>query len=472
MKKLLSGLMVGVVVLSSTSSLVSCSKISAIAEIYLVTDSGKILDKSFNESTYKAGNEFLQQVVGNIDSKFKNSKISKIEPENASTKVLKNQYTNAKNNGAKTILLPGFHHAIPGEGNNLAPKIMENVEQGSTIILDGRSSNKNELGFSFRGDISGFYAGMSAIIWSLKNTDNQTISLGSFGGISNPQAVDSFIVGYLASIELFNEYKTNKEGKEQLLKPIEKGGFALSEESLKREVKRTQKDLPKDLTDSSWFSQSFAQGDGMNVTKNLIQNKATVIMPVAGPQTLDVIGLSKTNDGGKTVKIVGVDTNQAEAFPQNEGMFITSAEKELTNATIAGLSHTKYWINQYNSQSTQNNITNEVGKYLENKISITRENEEGIFETVDLSKEESWEGQTLWVGGNMSSGGRNLLDLKTATNIKKIFSPEALSEASIKLFETINKNDYGKCIINEKVIKYYAKSIKENDKSGGNQNNG
>ncbi|WP_338985251.1 hypothetical protein [Spiroplasma endosymbiont of Diplazon laetatorius] len=460
MKKLLSGLMAGAVVISSASSLVACSKFTVISEIYLVTDSGKISDKSFNQSSYEAGNEFLQQVVAKVDPTYANSKIAKIEPENASTKILKNQYNNAKNNGAKTILLPGFHHANPGEGEYLAGQIMKDVEQGSSIMLDGANFSDNEIGFNFRGDISGFYAGMGSIIWSLQQKDVETdVSLGSFGGISNPQAVDNFIVGYLAAIDVFNKYKETEAGKSTLTKEVKDGGFGLDEKALNRTVKRTQDNLPLDTADSLWYTQSFAQGDAVNISKNLISLKSTVIMPVAGPQTLDVLGVSKTHDGGNTVKVIGVDTNQADAFPQHKGMFLTSAEKDLKNSTIAGLAHTKYWMEKY-----KNNLLEKLKEHLDDKITLTREvkNKDGEvseYKSVDLDEPYSWEGQTLWVGGNMSSGGNNLLDEDTAKNIKSVFKPETLTDASIELFESIAAKNYGKTLINKDIIEAYVNTI-------------
>ncbi|WP_339034293.1 hypothetical protein [Spiroplasma endosymbiont of Cantharis rufa] len=451
MKKLLSGLMAGVVVCSSTSSLVSCSKLSAISEIYLVTDAGKISDKSFNESTFKAGNEFLQEVI-----QEKDLKISKIEPENSSSKVMKNQYRNARNNGAKTILLPGFHHAMPGEGENYAPEVMSG--KGSTIFLDGESSATNELAFSFRGDISGFYAGMSAIIWGLQQKDKyKEISLGSFGGISNPRAVDAFIVGYLAAIEVFNELKKTDQGKEKLKKD-----FDLNEEDFTKKVKMTQSQFPNSPSDASWYSNSFQQGDALVVSSTLIQNGANFIMPVAGPQTIDVVGLSKQKDGGETVKVIGVDTNQAEAFPQNKGIFLTSAEKDLQNATIVGLAHTPYWIENHED------VVEKTAEYLKDKINLTEKNDKGEFVAVEIDDKKAWSssqweegkvGRTLWVGGNMSAGGRNLATPDLKEKILLIFEPDVLTKASIELFETIDNNNFEKSLINEKTIKAYANKI-------------
>ncbi|ALD65995.1 type 1 periplasmic-binding domain-containing protein [Spiroplasma cantharicola] len=458
MKKLLSGLMAGVVVCSSTSSLVSCSKLSAISEIYLVTDAGKISDKSFNESTFKAGNEFLQEVL-----QRKDWKISKIEPENSSSKVMKNQYRNARNNGAKIILLPGFHHAMPGEGENYAPQVMS--EKGSTIFLDGESSATNEIGFSFRGDISGFYAGMSSIIWGLQQGNKyKEISLGSFGGISNPRAVDAFIVGYLAAIEVFNELKKTDEGKAKLK------DFGLNDEAYAKKVKMTQSQFPNSPSDASWYSNSFQQGDGLVVSSTLMQNGANFIMPVAGPQTIDVVGLSKQKDGGDTVKVIGVDTNQAEAFPQNKNMFLTSAEKDLQNATIAGLAHTPYWIEK------DIEVVGKTATYLKGKINLTEKNEEtGKFESVEIDDEFPWSelewkegkvGRTLWVGGNMSAGGNNLATPELKEKILLIFEPDVLTQASIELFETIDNNAFEKSLINEKTIKAYADRIL-NGSAGG-----
>jgi basic membrane lipoprotein Med (substrate-binding protein (PBP1-ABC) superfamily) len=58
----------------------------------------------------------------------------------------------------------------------------------------------------------------------------------------------------------------------------------------------------------SWFSKSFAIGDGILLAKTLLAQGADAILPVAGPQTKDCVGEIK-RQGSKSI-VVGVDTAQ------------------------------------------------------------------------------------------------------------------------------------------------------------------
>ncbi|AVN60655.1 hypothetical protein CG007_03530 [Mesoplasma entomophilum] len=419
MKKLLLSLLSTTIISTSLTTVVSCGTEKHFGQIYLVTDAGKIDDKSFNQSAYEAGTEFVKEILG------KDQKIGYIQPESTAPKTMKRAYKTAKSNKAKTLLLPGFHHAMPGEGDHQAAKVMEN--SGSTIILDSNSAANNEIGVVFRGDVSGFYAGMASIIYSLNNDNytNNTLSLGAFGGVSNPASVDNFIVGYLASIDVYNQLKTNDQFLEN---------FNIDKDiATKVTVRKAQNGWPKSKDDTTWFSNSFLIGQSKLVLDNLKDTsksvKPNVLMPVAGSQTSDAISYDNS------WKVIGVDTDQAESYGKDaENRFITSAEKDLKNSTIVSLAHTPEWMD--NKEYPE--ILEKVALNYSDKIQLTKEvkKEDGTstFEDIDIRAKESWTGMDVWVNGTMSSGGANLLDDTLAIKIKEYFTPQALTEASKILF--------------------------------------
>ncbi|ATZ21913.1 BMP family ABC transporter substrate-binding protein [Mesoplasma tabanidae] len=449
MKKLLLALLTTAIISTSLTSVVSCGIEKHFGGIYLITDSGKVDDKSFNQSTYEAGTEFTNNILGI------NKKIAYIQPESTAPKTMKRAYKTAKSNNAKTLLLPGFHHSMPGEGEHQGAEVMKN--SGSTIILDSYSDAKNEIGVVFRGDVSGFYAGMSSIIYSLKNENytNNTLSLGAFGGVSNPASVDNFIVGFLASIDVYNELKKQDSFLEE---------FGIDKELAdKVVVTKAQKGWPKSKDDTTWFSNSFLIGQSKLVLDNLKDTtksiKPNVLMPVAGPQVSDAISYDTS------WKVIGVDTNTAESYGKDaENRFITSAEKDLKNAAIVSLAHTPEWMNN----NEYPNILKDVAEGYSDKIQLTKEvkDQEGKSEfiDVDIKNEESWTGTDVWVNGTMSYGGYNLLDEELAQHIKKYFSADALTEASKKLFsDYINgKKPSSGTIIAADPISDYAKTVVKN----------
>ncbi|KAF5275457.1 hypothetical protein FQR65_LT16675 [Abscondita terminalis] len=262
---------------------------------------------------YEGGNYFNKTILKNTDN------INVTEPTDLSGELI-NAYQNAKFEGAGTLVLPGFHHAV--EGENKAADIMNG---GTTIILDSDAGGKaNQIGVMFRGDISGFYAALSSLI-QLSNKDGapKDVKLSTFGGSHNAGAVDNFMVGYLAAIEFFN-----KAVKDETIK----GALGIGDKVESASRIDAQKSGP--------------EGDGKIISETQF-SQSNIVMAVAGPQTKDALDAAKALGGATSNKyVVGVDTNQSEAYAEYDGLFTTSAEKALVDATVVSLGHSKLYIDK------------------------------------------------------------------------------------------------------------------------------
>ncbi|AGR40780.1 BMP family ABC transporter substrate-binding protein [Spiroplasma taiwanense] len=434
MKKLLSSLMAAAIVTSSAATVVACGGGSG-EKIWLITDTGKVADKSFNQSGFEGGNYFNENMLGI------KREINKTEPQELTE--LEAAYENAKADGAQVLILPGFHHAL--EGQNKAADIMG--ESGSTIILDSTHAGKtNQIGVMFRGDVSGFYAAFSSLVQLAENKAN-VIKMATYGGTHNAGAVDNFMVGYLAAIEVFN--KINSEDAYSEIKT----SLGLDENLVTAE--RIQKEAPTADDDSKWFTNSFDPGKGKTISENLVTSGADIIMPVAGPQTKDTLDVISQKNA--STMVIGVDTNQAQQYSDATyaGKFLTSAEKSLKDATIISLGHTKSFISEEGVQDkTLEYATN-------NNATFTIENSEGNFESYDLTKNkaETWEGKTLWMGGKASTGEGNLVTSENYSKVTSQISSEVLEKVSIELFKEIAKDSSAKNILSDETIINYANTI-------------
>ncbi|ARU92281.1 ribose/galactose ABC transporter substrate-binding protein [Spiroplasma clarkii] len=399
MKKLLSALMATTIVASSSASVIACGSNDRFNEIWLITDAGKINDKSFNESSFNGGNKFLDDFIGNKDDKGEKiySSIAYSEPRDLT--ALESAYNNAAKKGAKTLILPGFHHSF--DGKNKAPDIMKTVG-GSTIILDnGHAEKENQVGIQFRGDISGFFGGLSSIVWYANKNQaeaNPTVKLGTYGGQSFPGSVDNFMVGYLAAAEYWNKLDDTKQA---ALAQITQGYKRVKADFANESAVIGNNAWTTTSESSSWFTSSFDAGKGATISNDLINRGANVIMPVAGPQTYDtLVAAASPVHSAKNVKVVGVDTDQVEAYSDYSDRFITSAKKDLVGATILALGH----VSQYKDNSE---IQDAVEEYWNKEnIVLTRDD---VAVNPATEKGKSWENQTLFAGGAMGTNEKNLI---------------------------------------------------------------
>lgn len=179
MKKALLALLV---VFATLFTLVACGPEKY--EIAMVTDSGGIDDKSFNQGTW----EGIVKYATENDKTYKYYK-----PAEVSDAAYLAAIALAVEGGAKIVITPGFlFESSIYEAQTLYPEV-------KFVLIDGEphtpdysvfETKSNTLNVLFDENEAGFYAGYAAVQGGMRN-------LGFFGGMAVP-AVVRFGIGYVA----------------------------------------------------------------------------------------------------------------------------------------------------------------------------------------------------------------------------------------------------------------------------------
>ncbi|MFU0252014.1 BMP family ABC transporter substrate-binding protein [Spiroplasma sp. Moj] len=359
MKKIIKILMALQIGTTSASFLTSCvKKYQYMYDIWVITSGGSINDKSYIQSAWEGASKYIVSQFTQVSSmtQWRDSPLraSYFEPNGIIPGEFKAAYITASIAGAKTLILPGFSHA-----NTIgwAANLVDNV-----IFIDGSGQNvhknmdpdgplaDNIVGILFQKEIAGFLAGLVTTIWlNLHQTEfQQQLNIATYGGMDNPVGVSNYLWGFLLSADVFNEiikndvrYPNLHQLMTDILAIIKNINPKINNLLPIRKVQEVLND------NESWFSQSFNQGEGKVISDYLITKKASIIFPVAGPQTQDTIDRIKYN---KTkTKVVGVDTAQSQIY--GDEYIITSGLLNITQATEDALS------NIYSTTCSYNNVT-------------------------------------------------------------------------------------------------------------------
>lgn len=178
MKKILSMLLA----FAMMFSLVGCSSGSSddegtdTYEIAMITDSGSVTDKSFNQSAYEGCKEFAE--ANKLTYKY-------YKPEQTDDAGLSACIENAIDNGAKVIVTPGFKFQAAVEAS--AAKFTDVKFIAIDFVPEGNLDNV--IAYTFAEQEPGYMAGYAAV-------QEGYTKLGFMGGISLP-AVQNYGIGYL-----------------------------------------------------------------------------------------------------------------------------------------------------------------------------------------------------------------------------------------------------------------------------------
>ena len=85
------------------------------------------------------------------------------------------------------------------------------------------------------------------------------------------------------------------------------------------------------------FTNNFdSLSDGRDFAKNLNDEGADIVMPVAGPVGQGSAALA-TELGPDTLKIIGVDVDQYDTDPEHKGVFLTSVLKRMDSTAVEAI---------------------------------------------------------------------------------------------------------------------------------------
>ncbi|MFV8458981.1 BMP family ABC transporter substrate-binding protein [Mycoplasma sp. CR] len=295
------------------------AKNKKVLSVKVVTDTGFVTDRSFNQSTWEGALTLADQI-----EKINDAEKTKAEKENKEFKPIEFKYSKLEpgKNGAseatfKTLaassdnvwILSGFTYASPLASYLANEQNVKALNDKGVIIIgvdfgmtkESLHGFKNFYGLEYIAGQAAYVVGQAvAEVYTNNNTiENKTVA--AFGGM-DIFPVDSFIIGYLQGIL---DYNTKNKKSDVKVKTTTSGGINL------------------DAT--------FAPGNDMNAAVNqTIGLKSQSIMPVAGSGTS--VLLNALSQGNYSQTVIGVDVNQALAFPAHSGRFVTSVTKNITQS--------------------------------------------------------------------------------------------------------------------------------------------
>ena len=305
----------------------------------LITTGGKKNDKSFNQSVWEAISKFSREVGQAENAFYETSVISNSAQFNA--------YEYALSKGYKFWFLTGFQQE--GQlaswlqiGNNI-----ERFKANKTVVItvdwypgDAPAAPNvlsqvrgHILGLNFKTQEGGFVAAYSAaqLLSEIHAEDpNQFPSgatyLNSFGG-GDFSGVTNFNYGFYEGLRQFNEdmiagtiFPNQAKYLVRATAPVELStGFAINNESKAKAERQVDNQNPQ------------------------------VIFPIAG--SLTAVAIDRARDKGRNQWVIGVDTDQSLAFPNDKGLLLTSVEKRIAVATYKALL-TVYGLTGYDASTS------------------------------------------------------------------------------------------------------------------------
>lgn len=248
--------------------------------------------------------------------------------------------------GKDVMIVPGFNHekslkqiALDKDFSDKGFVWMDGVisEYKSN---NGEPSYHNVSSFSFRAEQSAFLTGIAACVFLNINKEvfngDGGLKVGGFVGLPLVSTLD-FLAGFQAGVFAFNASLKNGTSSPQM-NSTENGDETKANPNNSSNGWQKVEFIDLGSNISNWATGSFGVGDGMQISRNLVNKGADMIMAIAGPQTLDVISVAGTSS--RPVAVLGVDSAQEE---QNINKpFTTLGGKKLKDASGKEITNPKF----------------------------------------------------------------------------------------------------------------------------------
>lgn len=323
------------------------------------------LDRSFNESVFHG----LLDFSTNVDNAPIQSELDVhvLKPAQDTNVEFQNVYrAMASEKDTRLIALGGFVHVAPLEtlgvfnhDDALFHFNDECFDKMCMLLIDGSiKNNQNIASVLFRSDQAGFLTAISTGMYFLNNANiyhvnYRPLSVGVFGGTPIP-TVTIYMGGFQRGVEFFNHFvlkgmlhkaflSLNNPGQYGEVSPdtwqILKSSMYYDEieqwkndpSSIKTE--RKQELIGYDYNDSlvyneykihiaklgdfnTNFTGSFAPGDAIGITKQLLNRGVSAILPVAGSQTTDTV--QEVYNQNSNCIVIGVDAAMEDGDNQRK----------------------------------------------------------------------------------------------------------------------------------------------------------
>lgn len=286
----LSALMVtGLVGCGSNNSNSSNSGESTL-NVGMVTDTGTIDDKSFNQGTWEGIEEAANKF--GVDKTF-------IQPNGETEASYLTEIQNLYDSGYKFIVTPGYKF------ETAIYKAQEKYQDAKFVLIDGEPNDgkdnyvvaDNTVAVYFAEEQSGFIAGVAATL------ELKTGEFGFIGGMEIP-SVKRFESGFKQGVDYANEHY----------------GTSVS---LKKE----------NMVYSGSFSDTAL---GQQLAAQMYDNGVKAIFTAAAGVNIGVITEAKTRVvNGQEAWVIGVDSDQYDdgIYEGNKSVVLTSAIKKIDEAT-------------------------------------------------------------------------------------------------------------------------------------------
>ena len=253
-----------------------------------VTDVGGVDDKGFNAKAWKGVQDAAAQL--GVEANLLESKTETDYAPNIQAFI---------DQACNIIVTVGFLLGdATKEAANANPDLPFSIVDNG--YAEGDITNNNVLSQLFNTDEAAFLAGYLAAGMS------KTGKVGTFGGINIPP-VTIFMDGFYNGVQRYN-----------------------ADNGTKVEVLGWDPAKPK----SGLFTGNFDKtDDGKTFAKNLVDEGADIVMPVAGPVGLGSAALAKEL-GPEKLMIIGVDSDQFESDTANAAVYLTSVLKNMDVTTF------------------------------------------------------------------------------------------------------------------------------------------